>query len=47
MAAGDRGPLMHAHVGMMRALHRQVEPEIIMRAKTSIGEAQAGARSVM
>jgi hypothetical protein len=21
MAAEDRGPLMHAHVGMMRALH--------------------------
>ena len=25
MAAEDRGPLMHAHVGMMRALNWQVE----------------------
>lgn len=25
MAAEDRGPLMHAHVGMMRALNRHVE----------------------
>ena len=25
MAAEDRGPLMHAHVGMMRALNRNVE----------------------
>jgi hypothetical protein len=24
MAAEDRGPLMHAHVGMMRALNRHV-----------------------
>jgi hypothetical protein len=25
MAAEDRGPLMHAHVGMMRALNQHVE----------------------
>jgi hypothetical protein len=25
MAAEDRGPLMHAHIGMMRALNRHVE----------------------
>ena len=25
MAAKDRGPLMHAHIGMMRALNWQVE----------------------
>src|SRR5450631_4143774 len=25
MAAEDRGPLMHARIGMMRALNRQVE----------------------
>jgi hypothetical protein len=25
MAAEDRGPLMHAHIGMMRALSRNVE----------------------
>jgi hypothetical protein len=26
MAAEDRGPLMHAHIGMLRALNRHVEP---------------------
>ena len=25
MAAEDRGPLMHAHIGMLRALNRHVE----------------------
>jgi hypothetical protein len=25
MAAEDRGPLMHAHIGMLRALNRRVE----------------------
>ena len=25
MAAEDRGPLMHAHIGMMRALNGHVE----------------------
>jgi hypothetical protein len=26
MAAEDRGPLLHARVGMLRALNRHVEP---------------------
>jgi len=26
MAAKDRGPLMHARIGVMRALNRHVEP---------------------
>jgi len=25
MAAEDRGPLMHAHIGVLRALNRNVE----------------------
>ena len=38
MAAEDRGPLMHARIGMLRALNRNVEWCLINRAKTGIGE---------
>ena len=38
MAAEDRGPLMHARIGMLRALNRNVERCLINRAKTGIGE---------
>jgi len=38
MAAEDRGPLMHARIGMLRALNRNVERCLINRAKTRIGE---------
>ena len=37
MAAEGRGPLMHARIGMMRALNRHVECSILI-AKTSSGE---------
>lgn len=35
MAAEDRGPLMHAHIGMLRALNRHVEREFIDRKPQS------------
>jgi hypothetical protein len=40
-AAEDRGPLMHAHIGMLTALNRHVEREFSHRAKTRIGEARS------
>ena len=46
-AAEDRGPLMHARIGMLRALNRNVErvfnPD---RKRHALGKTKAGARSV-
>ena len=45
MAAENRGPLMHARIGMLRALNRNVEREFdSARKDTALGTAQAGAR---
>jgi len=45
MAAEDRGPLMHAHVGMMLALHgAQANPGIQSIKGEALGAAKAEAR---
>ena len=42
MAAEDRGPLMHARIGMMRALNRDVERVFdSSRKDTAVGKAEA------
>src|SRR5450631_4482204 len=41
MAAEDRGPLMHAHIGMLRALTGTSSACSIRRAKILIGEARS------
>ena len=37
MAAENRGPLMHARIGVLRAFNRLVERVFILIAKTRIG----------
>jgi hypothetical protein len=45
MAAEDRGPLMHAHVGMMLALHgAKPIPRIQPVERKTMGTPQVGAR---
>jgi hypothetical protein len=47
MAAEDRGPLLHARVGMLRALNRHVEREVQSRSeRDALGEAEVGKGSV-
>ena len=45
MAAEDRGPLMHAHVGMLRALNRHVERVFNpwRKDRSRLGQAATGA----
>jgi hypothetical protein len=38
MAAEDRGPLMHARIGMMRALNRHVERTLTDRKEMHWGK---------
>jgi len=42
MAAEDRGPLMHARIGMLRALNRNVDREFDSSRKDGTAEAQEG-----
>ena len=47
MAAEDRGPLMHARIGMMRALNRHVVRVFNSESQRyPLGEKEASARSV-
>jgi len=41
MAAEDRGPLMHAHVGMMRALHGPKPIPEYDSSKVSTGDSES------
>jgi hypothetical protein len=41
MAAEDRGPLMHAHVGMMLALHGAKPIPEARPSKTRVGEGES------
>jgi hypothetical protein len=41
MAAGDRGPLMHAHIGMMRALNPKANTGIRFIERETLGTAKA------
>ena len=45
MAAEDRGPLMFAHVGMLRLINRDVAPPT-RRGSNALGEEKAEARRV-
>jgi hypothetical protein len=46
MAAEDRGPMMHAHIGMLRALNRHVEWVFKSQPqRPSLGTPEAGAGS--
>jgi hypothetical protein len=38
MAAEDRGPLMHARIGVLRALNRNVERTLTDRKKMHLGK---------
>jgi len=44
MAAEDRGPLMHACIGVLRALNRNVERVFTNRKDSPLGKAQTEAR---
>jgi len=47
MAAEDRGPLMHARIGMLRALNRHVERAFSPdRKEPALGTAEAGKGSM-